>query len=791
MNLSKRQYNLSAPQRYGLAVGIFLIALTLRFVLPPIESGLQFLIFYPAMVLTFAVCGIGSGILFTVLSTVASYFIFFPPPYYSFERNEVGEIAIISFLFSAYLITKVIGQPRDANIELSSETLSDTNLLDALLASEESFRIMADCAPVLLWIAGLDKGCYWFNKVWLDFTGRTLEQETGNGWADGVHPDDFERCLDIYISHFDRREEFRMEYRLRRHDGVYRWIDDHGAPTFDSKGNFSGYIGSCIDISDMKENEQDLIAAKQKSEQLAQAKSEFLSNMSHEIRTPMNAILGFSELALQEEFPTKAQDYFTKINESSNHLLTLLNDILTFSKLDVNSMTLNLAAFNLESLQTQLKVLFLDLNERNNNRFTIDLAPDVPHFLIGDFIRLKQILINLLSNATKFTENGVINLYISLQHQDAQQARLLFCVSDTGIGIPEADKEKILHPFTQANESITRRFGGTGLGLSISQSLLNLMGSELSIDSTLGVGSQFYFELVLNLSSESEVALSQKPAEINVINRDEFNRYIVGFNILIAEDNVFNQQVIQGFLELAGVTITIANNGAEALDALTKADYDLVLMDINMPIMDGYTASQEIKRQPRYATLPIIALSAAVTKDEQEHCFAAGMIDFIEKPIVPAKLIATITRHVKPKAQLSAIEASAESAPISDSQHLSTASHNETRTDLDFHVLKEIVGDDLAKITTYLKYFLENATEVSKEIIEAINTELAQDAGKAGHKLKSSAYTVGAIKIGDLCLAIEVAGKADDMTTLKQLLPDFEEEWRLYQVAINAWLNSN
>jgi signal transduction histidine kinase len=215
------------------------------------------------------------------------------------------------------------------------------------------------------------------------------------------------------------------------------------------------------------------------AESMAQAKAEFLANMSHEIRTPLNAILGFSELALIKSFPAQAHDYFVKINQASSHLLVILNDILELSKLESSVVSLNLKTFNLHDLQKNLVSMFTEINAAKQNKLTITIAPDVPAFLLGDVVRIKQILINLLGNASKFTEQGDVNLHMSLQQLDTQQTLIKFCVTDTGIGISDLDTQKILAPFAQVDESIGRRFGGTGLGLTICQRLLVLMGSEL------------------------------------------------------------------------------------------------------------------------------------------------------------------------------------------------------------------------------------------------------------------------------------------------------------------------
>jgi len=374
----------------------------------------------------------------------------------------------------------------------------------ALGESERRFRQIADAAPVLIWMAGLDKGCHFFNQVWLDFTGRTLEQESGNGWAEGVHPDDLPRCLDIYLRSFDARESFRMEYRLRRHDGQYRWILDQGSPRYGGDGGFLGYIGSCIDINEMVENREilqrmnrDLEIRTHEAEAANRAKSDFLANMSHEIRTPMNAILGLTHLVLDTELTPRQHEYLEKVQTASQTLLGLLNDILDSAKIEAGRLELEQHPFDLAALLGDVLELFTLPAQHKGLRLGATLAPGLSRPLLGDALRLRQIFHNLVGNAVKFTAQGQVHLSLTARDLDASAVTLHARIEDTGIGMTGAQTAALFTPFQQADSSTTRQYGGTGLGLAITRRLLDLMGGTIQVESTPGQGSVFCFDVRL------------------------------------------------------------------------------------------------------------------------------------------------------------------------------------------------------------------------------------------------------------------------------------------------------
>lgn len=413
------------------------------------------------------------------------------------------------------------------------------------------------------------------------------------------------------------------------------WI----SPIRQLDGKITNYLSIKEDITERKRNENLLIMAKDRAERLTKTKSQFMANMSHEIRTPMNAILGFSELALNKDFPPEAVDYLQKINSASTNLLDTLNDMLDLSKLEAGYISITLARFHLDDLRGALYSLFIGIAKKQGLELTLEVEPDVPLNLIGDLLRLKQVLINLLDNALKFTQSGSVSLVITLQQLDELEVRLLFCVKDTGVGMTVEEQDQLFRPFSQFGGSVAK-----GLGLAISHNLLGLMGSEFVLESYPGRGSSFSFELVLGLSflTEQETGVQAIATAIN------YAELLKGAKVLVAEDNTFNQEVVKELLMLSGVHVEFANNGSEALVMLDKGDFDAVLMDLQMPVMNGFEATRQIRRLVRFSALPVIALTACVTQEDRAECLVVGMNDFVGKPINKTQLLSTLAQCLKP-----------------------------------------------------------------------------------------------------------------------------------------------
>ncbi len=384
---------------------------------------------------------------------------------------------------------------------------------------------------------------------------------------------------------------------------------------------------------DLKKNKEELIKAKNAAEMAAHAKSVFLANMSHEIRTPMNGIIGMAELLKRTSLDDEQREYVDIISASGENLLTVINDILDFSKIEAGKIVLEKIPFSLmDEIKNVISILDFQAKKKGLLLLT-DIDKDVPEYVKADPVRLKQVIINLVNNAIKFTESGGVTLNVSCQEVDNKKRIFLFKVIDTGIGISKEGLKQLFKSFSQVDISITRKYGGTGLGLAISKNLVELMGGEIGVESEEGKGSTFWFTAELETLSAEEVKQVEENKEEEGQPKDNKVRSL---NILLAEDNLINQKVALAHLKKFGHNVTIANNGIEAVDFFSKNKYDLILMDIQMPEMDGLVATHLIRAYEKenisQERTPIIAMTANVMSEDIKKYYNQGMDDFIGKP---------------------------------------------------------------------------------------------------------------------------------------------------------------
>ncbi|MES2684768.1 MAG: ATP-binding protein, partial [Pseudomonadota bacterium] len=364
-------------------------------------------------------------------------------------------------------------------------------------------------------------------------------------------------------------------------------------------------------------------------------------NMSHEIRTPMNAIIGLTHLAVTQIQEPKLHSQLSKVEDSAKALLGLLNDILDFSKIEAGRMTVERIPFDLWDVLDRVQGLISDRASEKSLMFNVWRVPHLPRDLMGDPLRLHQVLLNLVSNAVKFTNSGSVTLNCTVVEASDTHASLRFEVQDTGIGIDPIQMTRLFSAFTQADNSTTRRFGGTGLGLTICKELVALMGGRLTVDSTHGSGSTFTVLLDFDCADPAWRQLHLPDDDLSQ------GDPLVGAKVLLVDDNFINLEVAGELLRQSQVEVTTATNGREALEKIMASDYDAVLMDLQMPEMDGLTATRQLRLDPLYANLPVIAMTANAMTGDRERCIAAGMNDHIPKPIDPVEMRTTLARWLR------------------------------------------------------------------------------------------------------------------------------------------------
>lgn len=497
-----------------------------------------------------------------------------------------------------------------------------------------------------LWDVNLQTNKTVYSNRWKAMLGYK-PHEIGNSieeWSSRVHPDDMPRIKKILDDHLEGKIPYRSQYRIKNKDGQWRWFQCSGQAMWDKNGQPYRLSGGAVDITEIKSIQENLKKQNEKIENLNLSKSNFIANMSHEIRTPMNGIIGMANLLLNTELNQEQQEHTNLILSSSEHLMQIINDILDISKIEAGKIELENIDFNIK--KTTKEVIRLMESSAKAKHLNVKLIyPDtVPSNAIGDQGRIRQILFNLINNAIKFSEDCDIEVIFELKKQ--QNNRLLFQISvkDQGIGIAKDKQKTIFNKFSQADVSTTRKFGGTGLGLPICSDLIKLMDGKIAVESAENEGSNFYFTINLGVSNKT-------PKTHNKITKDSPKKQLTlkNINILLAEDNSINQKLMTHLLKRYGCSVTPANNGKEAVEQVHKHNFDIILMDCQMPEMDGYEATKAIRKwedKRQRSSSIIIAVTANALKGDEEKCLAAGMDDYMSKPVNPNKLESMLMKWV-------------------------------------------------------------------------------------------------------------------------------------------------
>jgi PAS domain S-box-containing protein len=835
------------------------------------------------------------------------------------------------------------------NRRLGNEISARQKVEEELRTSQETLKIALEASNTGVWMYSPQSGkssqnyTEYISEQWFKQVGYEPDEfEPGEDpFAILLHPDDKAATFKTLEDHVKgETKTYEKEFRLKSKDGTWRWILSKGQITKrDSDGRGTKMTGVHLDITERKKAEDELRIAKEAAVEATKAKSEFLANMSHEIRTPMNAIIGMAHLALKTDLTPKQYDYLKKVDISAKSLLGIINDILDFSKIEAGKMDMESVDFQLEDTLDNISTLVGIKTQEKGLELLFKTDPSVPTALVGDPLRLGQILINLSNNAVKFTDTGEIVVCTELVKKDEDQVTLKFSVQDTGVGMTAKQAAKLFQPFMQADSSTTRKYGGTGLGLTISKRLVEMMGGEIWVESEQGQGStfsftanfglgkekatrrfkpskdlrgmkvlvvddnatsrdifqemleSFSFEVTLAASAregltELEKASESEPFELVIMDwkmpgmdgieasrrikshknlskipaivmvtaygREEVMQQakevglegfllkpvspsmlfdatmqafgkavpessrvvqrkvqevevlenIRGAQVLLVEDNEINQQVAKEIMEGAGLVVTIANNGQEAVNAVKENEYDAVLMDVQMPVMDGYEATRKIREwevrmrkaeggiktegtedasnlQPRTYNMPIIAMTAHAMAGDEDKCLEAGMNDHVAKPIDPDKLFSTLQKWIKPSEQRVPVQQPEVSAEQSEPDKAAIAENELPESLSGFDLadgLKRLQGNK----TLYRKLLLNFAKDYNRladEIREALDAEDFDQAHSLVHNLKGLAGNLGATDLQAAAIRMEklVKGVDEKTPTPEQLNLRFPE----------------
>gem|GEM_PF-5600756 len=573
-------------------------------------------------------------------------------------------------------------------------------------------------------------------------------------WLTLLHPEDKAYVEAEIKAALNGERECAPEFRTVWMDGSVHYLKAASRTISDHQGKKLRMVGINYDLTERKQAEQVLVSARKESEQANRARGDFLANMSHEIRTPMNAIIGMSYLTLQTELTGKQKDYIEKIHKAAKLLLGILNDILDFSKIDANKVELETIPFSLSDVLDNLIDLTTLKSIGKELELLIAVNPLVPKRLEGDPLWLSQILINLVNNATKFTESGEIVVRVEQVMTQEESLVLRFSITDSGIGMTEEQIEKLFQPFSQADSSTTRKYGGSGLGLIISKRLVEIMGGKIWVESRPGQGSTFTFTARFGLLKETEGQVEKKPSRSS---DTEVIAAIRGARVLLVEDNEFNQQVATELLEMAHMVVIVAENGQIGVEKIRSETFDIVFMDVQMPVMDGYMATREIRKDTAYADLPIIAMTANAMASDRDKCLGAGMNDHISKPIDPKKLYTILTKWIRPD---SARNFSTVTSKVTSKITPVTIASSVPKilfqlSGLDIRAGLSHVDNNVALYLKILSTFVRDQEKVFHTMVSLLEAHELSSLERTAHTLKGIAATIGATGLSEAAKKVE------------------------------------
>lgn len=530
--------------------------------------------------------------------------------------------------------------------------ITDTKLFEQrILESEERFRTLAETIPQIVFTADENGHVNYVNKKWFDFTGqRPQDGITRVGIRDAIHPADLPSVREKWHLAVTEGRAFEIEYRMKTAAGAYRWVIVRASPLLDRSGKTVRWFGSCTDIDGHRRLNDELWIERDRAQQANRMKSSFLANMSHEIRTPLGAILGFTELLGDGSLPqSERNEYLGIIERNSQSLSRIVDDVLDLSKVEAGLLVLEKIAFCPRTLARDILTLFSDRARKKGLTLDLKIADDVPSSLVSDPMRIRQVINNLISNAIKFTESGGVT--IEVKREDGW---LVISVEDTGIGISKDYVNALFQPFVQGDETMSRKHGGTGLGLHLSRKLAEALGGTLKFDETIGhPGSRFTFSVPL-LEASAADADRWRNEKVEV-HRALDVRDLDGLRILVVDDAADNRKLIERFLTRTGAHVDFAENGIAAVQQATADRFDLILMDLQMPDLDGFEATKQIREH--HVQTPIVALTAHAVEEIRDRCERLGFSGFLTKPVDSKSLMQVVRDLTETASKTKGLEA--------------------------------------------------------------------------------------------------------------------------------------
>ncbi|PQA58923.1 response regulator [Siphonobacter curvatus] len=652
-------------------------------------------------------------------------------------------VAVVIILGAVYLLIRLLQSRTSLNLELQ--------------ANEKRLREILDAVPAAVAVYDEQGKVYYTNRV-----TRTLLKQ----YASFQSYDDLFKSLPVYQFPTGIPYPFEKRPYLKARRGQAAQIDDlelrigdertlllsSAVPIFDLEQNLQYVVSSYVDITDRLLSHSRLNEAKEMAEKAALMKENFLANMSHEIRTPLNSIIGFTNLLETTPLTAEQNEYLKAVNTASRNLLTIVNDILDISKIEAGMLQFEKIPFSIISLVQSIKIMLQPAAYDKQLELDVQLDQKLPPVVLGDPTRLTQILLNLASNAIKFTEKGRIEITIRCKQIEDQQVWVALSVKDSGIGIAADVLPHIFERFRQESSFTTRQYGGSGLGLNIVNSLVDMQGGRIEVESTPGLGSLFTVEIPYEIAEPTSL--------------EDFGSYhstpyegLRKISVLVVEDNPMNQKLATAVLGRMGYSAEIAENGVKALKKLREKSYDLILMDIQMPEMDGYETTRQI-RNVLHIEVPIVAMTAHALVGEREHCLKVGMNDFISKPFQMSDLYKVVRKQLQVQTPAFVPATTEMNSPM-----------NTMKINLDY--LHEVTGGDHESMADLLAVFLEETPVQLKRMSEALQQQDIVEVGKIAHALKSPVQMIGAVEVVPAFIKLqELAAKNGDLFTVQSIVKD-------------------